>query len=447
MKNRIAAFAAAAAILSAGVCAPAAGISPFSVTAEAASASLPAPTGLLARYGKNSVSLSWNAVKGADAYRVYQYDAATKKFKSVKTVKSTSCSVNGLKTGTLYQFKVAPLKKNGSNYKLAGKKSETVKCRTLYTFRKGNTENCTLFYYSMPAEVSYHGDTTDTGITIYDPSSVETGYGGLVFEITAYEDPGEWYGMMDHKVGEIHAMDGTVYDIVIRYPSDVQYNYNIYGTEMPANYFKLYTNAENVAKSIDPKSHGKFIYGAGCKGEDLYKDVLKKHKKAVSEGWDSKKLEAEDMSVMNNIAAQNIGYAYKDLNGDGIDELVIGENAGGESVIYDVYTIVDRKPAHVLSGWDRNRYYAADNGYLANEYSGGAAESGVRVYEIRHNEAEPAFMYDFNYNGIEDPSQPFSVSYDGGETYEHLSEEDFTERSAAFKGYEKISFKPFSSLR
>lgn len=66
---------------------------------------------------KNSVTLSWDEENGASAYRVYKYNAKTKKYEKYKDVTSTTCKVTGLSSKTKYKFKVTALKKSGKSYK------------------------------------------------------------------------------------------------------------------------------------------------------------------------------------------------------------------------------------------------------------------------------------------------------------------------------------------
>lgn len=84
---------------------------PLEVTASAASSTkLTAPTGVKATKTSNSVKLSWNAVSGAGGYRIYMYNASTKKYEKYKDVTGTTCTIKGLKASTTYKFKVASLK-------------------------------------------------------------------------------------------------------------------------------------------------------------------------------------------------------------------------------------------------------------------------------------------------------------------------------------------------
>ena len=65
------------------------------------------PTGLkVAATGATALKLTWKKVNGAKGYEVYGKSASAKKYKLLKTVKSTSAKIEGLKADTAYQFKV-----------------------------------------------------------------------------------------------------------------------------------------------------------------------------------------------------------------------------------------------------------------------------------------------------------------------------------------------------
>ena len=157
------------------------------------------------------------------------------------------------------------------------------------------------------------------------------------------------------------------------------------------------------------------------------------------------------MSYMYNLT-DKIGYAYYDVNVDGIDELLIGEIADGawQGVIYDMYTMVNREPKHVISGGSRNRYYVCDGSFVCNEYSSGAGESGVRVYNLVENSTELFPQVSFKYDSYTNPKQPWFLSY-GNEAnddkWENISEEKFRERKQVFEKYERFDFTPINSIK
>ena len=185
------------------------------------------------------------------------------------------------------------------------------------------------------------------------------------------------------------------------------------------------------------------------KGKDLYNDILEKHKIALIEKWDSSKLEKENMSYMYNIIPQNkIGYAYYDINADGIEELVIGEITEGnrKGIIYDIYTMVDRKPQHVISGGQRNGYYVCDDTFVCRQYSSGALESGVDVYNLVENSTELFPQVSFKYDGYENSKNPYYISY-GDDKWENYSEKEFNERKKSFEKYERFDFIPLKDVK
>lgn len=78
---------------------------------------LDAPANLDATKTKNSVTLVWDEVTGASAYRVYKYNSKTGKYETYKTVKTGKCKITKLSAGTKYKFKVVALKTVNGKYK------------------------------------------------------------------------------------------------------------------------------------------------------------------------------------------------------------------------------------------------------------------------------------------------------------------------------------------
>ena len=312
-----------------------------------------------------------------------------------------------------------------------------------------------LFSITLPQKAKglYSVNKRDNGIFIYDKKSKKAGFGGFAFGIQAYKNPAD-HAMMPggRKIGELTDKHKTVYDVVLVQPTDVQYDYVKGDAE---TYKVLYDLADDIDRKISGANKSHFCKECGTKGENMYKDILKKHKKAIEEKWDSVRLENENMSYMYNVLAQDgtnvldkVGYAYYDANGDGIDELVIGEIADGswKGVVYDLYTMVDRKPKHVTSGGSRNRYYMCNGAFICNEYSSGAAESGCRVTILVENSTELFPQIHFKYDGYENAKSPWYYAYSDNK-WENVSEQKYKERKATFEKYVRFDYTPLSKFK
>ncbi len=108
---------------------------------------------------------------------------------------------------------------------------------------------------------------------------------------------------------------------------------------------------------------------------------------------------------------ETLGYLIKDIDGNGVDELIFGANTDGwdngawDGVIYDIYTIVNREVFHVLDGWERNRYYLCENGCIANESSSSAFESRYSYYTYIGTELTP--LESVLYYSLQDEEHPW----------------------------------------
>lgn len=104
------------------------------------------------------------------------------------------------------------------------------------------------------------------------------------------------------------------------------------------------------------------------------------------------------------------GYLIEDIDGNGTEELIFGENGPGawDGVIYDLYTIHDGELVHVFDGWDRNRYYLCENGMIANE---GSSASDLSVYAYYVFEGTGLHLVEaVLYNGWKFPDNPWCYS-------------------------------------
>ena len=86
---------------------------------------------------------------------------------------------------------------------------------------------------------------------------------------------------------------------------------------------------------------------------------------------------------------QTPGWLLRDLDGDGIPELLLGANWDeGHAVIFNIYRYGGARAVRVVNGWNRNRWYLCAEGSLANECSSSAFESNYSYYRYTSGELQ-----------------------------------------------------------
>ncbi len=127
---------------------------------------LPGVTSKIATATNSSaIKIAWKAVPGATGYRVYQYDAKTKKYVTLKTTTGTSYTVTKLKSGTNYKFAVKAYSTvNGKVFWASGYKTVTA------TTNPG-TPTLKVTAGTKKAALSWNKQTGATGYVVYMATS------------------------------------------------------------------------------------------------------------------------------------------------------------------------------------------------------------------------------------------------------------------------------------
>jgi hypothetical protein len=185
------------------------------------------------------------------------------------------------------------------------KSEETVFIPANKDLKKDTTIKNNLFSIILPEELKglYETKIEKDKISIYHIDSKKAGFGGFAFGIKGYKKPSDHAVLPgSKKLGELTDKKGILYDIVLKHPTDVQYDYTK-SSEAPESFKILYEIGDII--NIQGIKGSTYYKNQGTKGESLYKEVLKRHITAIKEKWDSQKLEEENMSYMYNILRVN----------------------------------------------------------------------------------------------------------------------------------------------
>ncbi|MCR4740538.1 MAG: hypothetical protein K5886_09825 [Lachnospiraceae bacterium] len=291
-----------------------------------------------------------------------------------------------------------------------------------------------LFEIEIPESVAdiIKVDVTEDRMDIFVREWFDKGFGGHILSVWAVSLPREYAGGPYVKIGELTGDNGDQYDMVRGYATEIQWDYEL--PDIPEDIKTAEDAADDILASITGADGFTYEEGAGIMGEDLYKDVLSEYAQTLGNLTEDSMFENADISEELYVAAMNaeddpleeIGYAYQDINSDGIDELFIGVFGEGEfkGVVYDIYTMVDREPAFVINGTARNRYFDYGDNFICNIWSAGAGESGFDIYNLEPNSTDMVLQYGYKYDSYDDEENPWMLTYDG-EGYQTVPEDEY----------------------
>ena len=263
-------------------------------------------------------------------------------------------------------------------------------------------------------------------LSAYDKGTAYLGYGIMLFHLSeknalaAYPDGGmgsvwwlvamswdnfkEWRGYDALPVPEIlgiaeyvlGADDEYVYLLVL--PSDVQFLEN--DPVSYRQYKALQSDSQGVltrflkdngihindmcpASSVfSPPARGDAASATGYAAYDaLLAEISGLRRSGASEAQTDF---SHDLLSVNDYY-QTPGWLLRNLDGDGIPELLLGADWGdGHSVIFNIYRLDGAKAVRVVDGWSRSRWYLCADGSLAHEGSDGASEGTYSYYRYEN---------------------------------------------------------------
>ena len=151
--------------------------------------------------------------------------------------------------------------------------------------------------------------------------------------------------------------------------------------------------AEN--ENAESGSESDTVYLKPC---NTYQDVLDNAYEVIVAGRGADIISNDEAFSFNGIsealigrdtdeALAHIGYVFYDVDGNGTEELIIADMLDGDGGPWDnrillMYSLADDKPALLIDGWARNRYYLLNDGTIYHEGSSGAAYSVFATFRM-----------------------------------------------------------------
>ena len=324
-------------------------------------------------------------------------------------------------------------------------------------------------------------------LSAYDKGTAYLGYGIMLFHLSeknalaAYPDGGmgnvwwlvamswdnfkEWRGYDALPVPEIlgiaeyvlGADDEYVYLLVL--PSDVQFLLN--DPVSQRQYEALQSDSQGVLTRflkdngihINDMCPASSVFSPPARGDAASTTGYAAYDALLAEISDLRRSGASDVQtdfshdlLSVNDYYQTSGWLLRDLDGDGIPELLLGADWGdGHTVIFNIYRLDGAKAVRVVDGWSRSRWYLCTDGSLAHEGSDGAFESSYSYYRYTSGELQHLKTLLYLDDGSGSSPWRYSVTTD-----QYVNSGDFhsvteAEATAVMDKYthETLAFTPF----
>jgi hypothetical protein len=120
----------------------------------------------------NSINLKWSKVEWASGYRIYKYDSDSKKYKAFKTVSKNKYTIEKLKSGSTYKFKIRPYLKLDTDNVIWGEYSDVI-----ITATKPSKPTIKVTSTSIgKANVSWSNVSGESGYQVYYSTKKDSDY-------------------------------------------------------------------------------------------------------------------------------------------------------------------------------------------------------------------------------------------------------------------------------
>lgn len=170
-----------------------------------------------------------------------------------------------------------------------------------------------------------------------------------------------------------------------------------------------------------------------------YQEQLELYAKAIAEQWTPEQCQQAQLSLLVSFLPdqQSIGYCFLDLDGDGVQELIVTDG----NVIYDLYALNGEELQWVLSGFERISYQLTEDNGIINRGSGSASYSYITFYRWNGGELEWVDGLELDYEANYD--SPWFRRQGEQSEPEAITEEEFNQIESAYASVQ-IPFVPLT---
>lgn len=161
-----------------------------------------------------------------------------------------------------------------------------------------------------------------------------------------------------------------------------------------------------------------------------YDEIIWQYYNGVNANWSMEDYSEKNLCYLAGYetSSSDIGYCTMDIDGDGIEELLIGSvNKDADpytGMFFDLYTMIDGQRTLVVSSAERNRYYLCEDHTIAYEGSGSAWNSDYKYYDFVSGKLQ--FKENVFYDAYDHPENPwfYAITEDCTDYSTPISEEE-----------------------
>lgn len=132
-------------------------------------------------------------------------------------------------------------------------------------------------------------------------------------------------------------------------------------------------------------------------GEIGYSDIVSYIVVGYQTGWEDMDPREMNLSPVYSYSSPYAGFVQKDIDGDGFEELLIGDRfEDGRYALYDIYCFNKKNASliHLASGGERDSFVITRDGIIIESGSNSAQDSFVKGYRIRNDKLRKCGRWD-----------------------------------------------------